>query len=491
MSDKCPMQGRLTCACGMVAALYLMFAPGCGPAIKMTALVSMMPDQEEYFTEEVVPAFEKEHHARITVVHYGTVDSLEEYLRAYKATAGLVKIPFDRRTDIIEKGLVKPVGDLLSAQQRSAFKNEYLLTSLGESNGQPCLIPRKFETRIMVYCKSKVAEAAGEWRKYKDEMSADLKRMNGGGLPADFYLEEDPNEWDYFDFFVVGWIWSHTQYNGRATGRIGLRGKRYSGTWLGIVDRVYQLGGDSSAVLSMKGDAVVDAFHWEAIYAASGVYNPEMWGKGWGGADIWRGFASSKVFLSFMTQLDCFFLHGTGRDNLLGYFKNPDDMGVALIPKACSGVLSSENVALRNGTRAITTGGWWWGIPASSPDPAGSYEFASFITSTPQQIQECSRFGMVPVRKDVLSDMNMLFGGGWISCIYETSFKQLMQNGLTTLPANPKLGKIGDVYLDAWYDIVANKNWSADKMFPQRDYIRETLATKYAVRAQRILGGAE
>jgi maltose-binding protein MalE len=111
MSDKCPMQGRLTCACGMVAALYLMFAPGCGPAIKMTALVSMMPDQEEYFTEEVVPAFEKEHHARITVVHYGTVDSLEEYLRAYKATAGLVKIPFDRRTDIIEKGLVKPVGD--------------------------------------------------------------------------------------------------------------------------------------------------------------------------------------------------------------------------------------------------------------------------------------------------------------------------------------------------------------------------------------------
>ena len=98
---------------------------------------------------------------------------------------------------------------------------------------------------------------------------------------------------------------------------------------------------------------------------------------------------------------------------------------------------------------------------------------------------------MVPVRKDVLSDMNMLFGGGWISRIYETSFKQLMQNGLTTLPMNPKLGRIGEVYLDAWYDIVADKNWSADKLFPQRDHIRETLARKYAVQAQRILSGAE
>ena len=491
MTCKRTLHGRLLCAFGAFAIPCAMFLPGCGPAIKMTALITMMPDQEDYFIEEVVPAFEKEHHARIQVVPYGTVDSLETYLRAYAATAGLVKVPFDRRTDLVEKGLIKPLGDLLSPQQRAAFKNEYLLTNLGEVNGRLCFIPRKFETRIMVYCKSRVAEALGLWRKYKDEMNADLKRMNGGGLPADFYLEEDPSEWDYFDVFVVGWIWSHTQYDGRAVGRIGLRGKRYSGTWLGIVDRVFQLGGDSSAVLSMTGDAVVDAFHWEAIYAASGVYNPEMWKKGWSGADIWRGFARGEVFLSFMTQLDCFFLHGTGRDNIMGYFKNPDDMGVALMPKASSAVLSGANMALRNGNRAITTGGWWWGIPASSPDPAGSYALASFITSTPQQIQECSRFGMVPVRKDVLSDMNMLFGGGWISRIYETSFKQLMQNGLTTLPMNPKLGAIGEVYLDAWYDIVANKNWSADKLFPQRDYIRETLAAKYAVRAQRIFSGAE
>lgn len=457
----------------------------------MTALISMMPDQTAYFKTEVIPVFEKEHHARIEVVSYGGPDSLEEYLGKFRTGAGLVKVPFERRSALVEKGYFKPLSDLLTPQQRAVFKNDYLLTSLGESRGTPYFIPRKFETRIMVYSKKRVEEALALWRKYKEEIDAEVKHYNGYGLPADFFLEDDPNAWDYFDFFVVGWIWSHTQYNGRAIGRVGLRGKRYSGTWLGIVDRIFQFGGDSSAVLAMSGDAVVDAFFWEAIYAAGGVYNPGMWEKGWSGADIWQAFADGEVFLSFMTQLDCFFLHGTGRDNLTGYFKNPDDMCVAIMPQACSATLSEMKVAQRSGSRAITTGGWWWGIPASSPDPKVSYELASFITSTPQQIQECTRFGMIPVRKDVLGDMTMLFGGGWISRIYETSFQQLMQNGLTTLPANPNLDRIGGVYLDAWYDIVANRNWSDDRVYPERAFIAGRLAALYAARAGRILAGAE
>ncbi|MBN1127461.1 MAG: extracellular solute-binding protein, partial [Chitinispirillaceae bacterium] len=186
-------------------------------------------------------------------------------------------------------------------------------------------------------------------------------------------------------------------------------------------------------------------------------------------------------------QLDCFFLHGTGRDNLMGYFKNPDDMGVALMPQGCSMELSGDELPLRRGRRSITTGGWWWGIPANTPDPAASWELAAFVTSTSAQISECSRFGMVPVRKDVLGDMNMLFGGGWISRIYEISFKQLFENGHTVLPAHRRLGKLGDLYIDAWYNIVAAKNWSPDTMVPQRDHIRDLLSSLYAPRAKRLL----
>jgi hypothetical protein len=93
---------------------------------------------------------------------------------------------------------------------------------------------------------------------------------------------------------------------------------------------------------------------------------------------------------------------------------------------------------------------------------------------------------MIPVRKDVLSDMQMLFGGQWISQIYEVSFRQLMQNRYTTVPANPRIDAIGDVYLDAWNDIVVNKNWSTDSIIPQRGYIQQRLETIYAKKIEEI-----
>ncbi|MCU0608213.1 MAG: extracellular solute-binding protein [Chitinispirillaceae bacterium] len=471
----------------LAAFVIIAVLAGCTPVREMKALITMMDDQEKYFRTQVIPPFEKLNHAKIEVIHYDNADSLASYLARYKGSVGLVKVPFDLRTTLHQQRTFIPLDVFLKPEEIAQFKSDYLLTNLGAYEDRPCLIPRKFETRIMVYSKSKVAAAVAAWRPYKLEIDAEMKQYNGFGLPADFFLETNPSEWDYYDFFVVGWIWAHTPYDGKASGRIGLRGKRYSGTWLGIVDRIYQLGGDSAAVMDIAGDAVVDAMHWEAVYAASGVYNANMWEKGWSGADIWQAFADGEVFLSFMTQLDCFFLHGTGRDNLEGYFRNPRDMGFALMPRACSVVLNAENVPVRQGKRSVTTGGWWWGIPATAPDPQTAFKLASHITSTGSQIQECTRFGMIPVRKDVLSDMTMMFGGTWITEVYNVSFQQLMENGYTTLPGDHRLGNIGLVYLDAWYEMVAGKNWSADKTKPDRAYLAQRLATEYAPRAAVVL----
>ena len=482
---------RVLTAVVAAAGFTMAFIPGCAPMVSMTLLVHMMPDQELYLKEQVLPPFDKQQHVNIKVVHYENIDSLEDNIRGYSGTLGLVKVPFDNSSSLIKKGLFKRLDIFLSAEELDKFNNDYLLTKLGSDHGKPCLIPRKFETRIMVYSKARVAEAVGMWRKYEEELNRVLKQYNGYGLPANYTLEADPGEWDYYDFFVAGWIWAHQSYDGTTEGRIGLRGKRYSGTWLGIVDRIFQCNGDSAAVVTMDGDPVVDAMQWEAVYASSGVYNAKMWEKGWSGADVWQAFANGEVFLSFMTQLDCFFLHGTGRDNLAGYFKNPDDMGVALMPRGCSVELSPAGAPVRTGKRSITTGGWWWGIPASAPYPALSYRLATYITSTSSQIQECTRFGMIPIRKDVLGDITMMFGGGWIAEVYDVSFRQLMQNGYTTLPAHPQIGKIGSLYLDAWYDIVAGRNWSPDKGIPQRNYIRDRLATVYKVQAGKILAGAD
>ena len=117
-----------------------------------------------------------------------------------------------------------------------------------------------------------------------------------------------------------------------------------------------------------------------------------------------------------------------------------------------------------------------------------SYQLAAEITSTKNQIQECTRFGMIPVRKDILSDMSMMFGGGWITQIYSVSFQQLMHNKSTVVPVNPNFDKIGALYLDAWFDIVVGKNWSGSQGQPDRAHIAKVIETAYATKAESILG---
>lgn len=481
-----PDQGK-----DMKKRMFLIFPAfllaGCAPGIELSVLVSMMEDQENYFRNEVVAPFKEKEKTGLTAVHYRNPDSLEYEMNKETGKVALVKVPFDKSRSLMEKGIFKPLDSFLSKEELKKFEDDYLLTSLGTFDGKICLIPRKFETRVVVYSRSKVADAVGAWRKYKENIDQELKKYNGFGLPATYILEEDVNEWDYFDVFVAGWIWAHTIYDGKVMPRVAHRGQRSSGTSLRLIDRVFQLKGDSTDILTMSGNSVVDAFLWEAVYAASGVYNPRMWEQRWSNEDIWKGFADGEVFYSFMTQLDCFFLHGTGRDNLNGYFKDPDDMGVATMPQGCSVELDSRGMPLREGSRSITTGGWWWGIPHNTPDPRLSFKIATHVTSTAVQIQECNRFGMIPVRKDVLSDMTMLFGGGWITDVYIVSFRQLMNNGHTVIPGNPCFEQIAAIYLDCWDDLVINKNWSSDKLMPQRGYLEEMLRNVYIPKAQRIL----
>lgn len=464
-----------------------LYSIGCAPKTSMQVLIKMMDSQEVYFKDKVVLGFGEKEKVDLEVVHYNNTDSIINELEKYSQKAGLIKIPFEKSKELIAKGVVKPLEDFLIEEDVKAFDETYMLTSLASSDGKHYLIPRKFETRLMVYRKSKVKEVIALWRKHKNDISEQLKMFNGFGLPANFIMEDDPNKWDYYDVYAAGWIWAHSLYNGKMGPKIAHRGKRYSGTSHRVIDRIFQCGGDSSNVITMTGDPVIDAFHWEAVYASGKIYNEKMWKDNWSGSGVWKGFKEGEVFLSFMTQLDCFFIHGTGQDGLDGFLDDPDDMGVAVMPEGCSVELDKNGMPIRKGRRAITTGGWWWGIPSNTPDPVKSYALAKHITSLENQVQGCSRFGMIPVRKDVLSDMNMLFGGDWISMIYNVSFQQLMLNKFTLVPTHSNYGKIAETYLDAWFDIVVSGNWSGNNGVPDPAYIRSLIKDKYKIKIDSLL----
>ncbi len=458
----------------------------CTSSLTMKVLIRMVDQQEAFFKNEVVPQFNEKEKQVVEVVHYNSVDSVDFALDQHAGVVGLVKVPFEKSASLVKSGKVLPLENILTGEELREFNETYMLTSLGKIRDKQYYIPRKFETRIMVYLKSKVADAIEVWRKHRDAINAILKEYNGFGLPATFILDDDPNLWDYYDIFVIGWIWAHTAYEGKMGPKVAHRGKRYSGTAQRLIDRIFQCDGEEEAVVSLNGKSVVDAFHWEAVYAAAGIYNDKMWQDAWSGAGVWQGFADGEVFLSFMTQLDCFFIHGTGYEGMKGYLKNTEDMGVAVMPEGCSFILTNKGEVKRKGRKAITTGGWWWGIPKKSPDPKLSYTLARHITNMENQIQGCSRFGMIPVRKDILSDMQMFFGGNWISRIYNVSFKQLMNNKYIVVPQHPQFNEIRNIYLDAWFDIVVNKNWSPDKKVPNRDHIERVLTSNYMPKVDEL-----
>ncbi len=463
----------------------------CAKPREFSVLIKMIPVQEEDFRKKVIPPFESANNCKITVLTFEDMWNIEDKLKEAKADAtippvGLVKTPFEMTKVLVGRGLIRDINSIIAKADFDKIKEEYFLLDLTTYAGKTYYIPRKFETRILVYLKSKVKDAVKNWENMKEALHESLKKQNGIGLPARYNLEADPNNWDFYDLFVLGYYWSNSEYFGQKSPRMAQRAKRYPGTALGLIDRTFELNAREEDILKMNSEPILDMFEWEAIFFKNNLYQGEMCKSEWSGSDLWKAFQENKIFLSYLTQLDCFFLHGLGTEAMPGFLKDPDDMGVARMPQGCSFGLKPDGTYLREGKRAITTGGWWWGIPQDAPHPDLSIKLARYITSQEKQLESCSNFGMVPVRQDILSDLSLMFGQGWISKVFQTSFTQLVENKYTTIPLIQEYDQIGKNYIEAWYDICVNKNFGKDGNV-SRQHINQVLNAKYVKTAKAIL----
>lgn len=440
--------------------------------------VKMLDQQELYLSSEILPKFHDSTINQVQLSNYSNIDSLENILKSSQYE--VVKVPFEKGWSLVRKGLIKPLNSFLTKEELRKFNDTYIYNYLGRKRNIQYFIPRKYETRILVYRKSQFTKIYNLLEKNLDQINIDLTRLNKTGLPANYKLELYPEQWDFYDIFVIGWLWKNIPgKDGLKTGRIGHRSAQYSGTAHRIVDRIFQLGGSVNNVITMNGDAVIDAFLWEAIYASSGIYNDDMLKGDWEGMDIWRSFRDDKTYMSFLTQTDCFFLHGTKSSQMRGYITDPADLKFAVMPKGVSFQLDKHGQYLKKGTNSITTSGWWWAIPLNSQNSKSAYKLAQHITSKVNQISECSNYGMIPVRKDIYDSIKVIFKEPWIREIYHTSYKQLLLNKQTLIPDHDKYSELIQIYNQAWKDIVINKNWSQDKKYPDRNFIKFVLEVRY------------
>ncbi|OCA87878.1 hypothetical protein A8F94_08550 [Bacillus sp. FJAT-27225] len=448
-------------------------------AKEMTIYIRMMEAQDKWFRENIIKSFEKEYGVKINVRTYQTSVDLQNVLKLDegKKTIGLVKTLHSDLVPFVENGYIMDLETAVGEGYKKDLE-EYTeaAVEMGTVNGKVYYIPRKLETNTLLFVKSKVNDAVKNWEKFESDIQAMFKAENGVGLPDDYTLEADPNEWDWYDLAVVGYYWANTEYDGKKEPRIAHRAQKYEGTVTELVTKVYQTGGTPEDVLNLNSQPVKDTFQWENFYKNNKIYNPGMWEEGWSGGGIWQAMANGKVYLAFMHQIDAFFIHGGSDPSMTGYLADPDDMGLAIMPQGVSLELKDGNPA-RVGTHGSQLAGFWWGIPNSTPDAKLSYELARWITNETNHKAETQQFGMMPVRKDIMNDLNGTFKEKWMQEVFDVANRQL-DEGVQKIPQVQTWPEYVELYLNAWYDIVVDQKYTVDQGLaeqygPKSDQLRK------------------
>jgi maltose-binding protein MalE len=469
----------------------------------ITVLVRMMPAQESWFIENIIKEFEQENHCEVIIKRFGIDYELCEILRSElknksQRKVSLVKTPLNLTLLLYKEGLLKSYEDILSDLKFSKseieswsrkIEDEYHPVALKMSRissitgSKIYYLPRKLETRLMIYRKSKVADAVKNWHKFYLQIIDILKRENGYGLPKNYYLEPDVNKWDYYDLFVLGYYWANIEYNGKKTARIAHRSKNYSGTVRGLIDRALQLGALKEDIIDSYrfSDGIVDMLHWEAIFRKYNLYCKEMWeGDGWTGTNLYEGIYKEKVYLSWLHQLDCLLIGGSEQLGIKGYFPEKGDFGIAIMPKGVSFELTKGGLPKRIGSKEAHTFGWFWGIPKNSPEPVLAYKLAMFITCRESHSEECKNFCILSVRKDVSDALKADLREDWLTEVHKKSLEQCVINGDHFVPRFKSLAdyqEFLDNYYEAFNQIVLKRRFSPPGFDNKvdRDFIRENL----------------
>ncbi len=426
----------------------------CGPPAQMRMVAQLPEPQREFFRERILAPFEKKHNCRIELKAYDDPAELPELLAGPKGKADLITAPLELTRRLVSDNRVAPLNDFVSERKMRQVKQTYFLMDLVKMEGRHYYLPRMFETTMLVYHKPQVMDAVDNWERYRDEIEASLRKYNGQGLPKHFKLEKDPGQWDYFDLFVVGHYWKSREITGVKYGHIAFQAARNYRTVLSLIDKAHQAGATKEEVAGMAGDAVIDMLRWQAIMAKEGLLLESASRDRWDKDRILRGLASGQVYLSEITTVNYFLLHGTGHEKVPGMIEDPTVLGLSVLPQGVSLELNSAGEPVRIGGRGVTTRGSWLGVGRESQHKELAYELALHISSTANQIEECSLFGMIPVRQDMLGELGLMFGGGWMANVFRVASQQLVENRFTTPPLVKEYGDIGENYLRAYEKLV-------------------------------------
>jgi ABC-type glycerol-3-phosphate transport system substrate-binding protein len=464
--------------------LLALLTVGCAPTAKVKIVMRLRPDQEALYRTRILKPFEKKNKCIVQLQTYSDPATLSEILSSASDTIDLVDPPTSMTRTLVGKNLIMPLDEMIPAKDVAELRREYFLMDMTSIRGQTYFLPRYLETPVLVYLKSQVAEAVQYWEARRDDINRILAKYNGKGLPRNYVLEKDPSQWDNFDLFVAGYFWSQKEVQGRKRGRLALGPIGTPDAPQSLMDKCFQAGASQEGILRMSDDGVVDMFQWQAVLAKEGILNPELLKSRWSEIEIRQGFQTGEMYMAEATQMEAFLIHGNGTPEMPGFLVNPEDMGIALMPRGNSLMINPKGDAMREGRRSVGTRGWWWGVTRQSRNKDLAYKLAHHLSNTSNQIEECSAFGMIPVRQDLLGELGLMFGGGWTSDLFQTASQQLVENRFTVHPLVEEFTDISNNYSEAYQELCLPGSTQKTRF----EDIQKALEERYIPRQKQVLG---
>jgi len=388
----------------------------------LVVLVNSVPAQQRFLKNEVLDGFEKLYNVNVNLVNYESLTELQKMILQDSAVSQitLISVPFEIADSLAESGFIVPFSSIVTPSVLQFDVDAYYgkFAELGRINGEYYYFPHRIEVPVLFHLKSKVAMAREKFPQYRREINRILKAKNGFGLPIGYILEDNLNDWDLYDVFVAGYIWANEEIGGKKIGRMLSRNILLNPNMGAVIDHSRALGS-----LRKSED---EAHKWESIFEEHNIFHPLSYSDVIFPVENYNAIRSGEIFMAHFMQNDCFnVLEGTDESKMRSYISDLSDVGIALTPLAVSFSLDKNGNPEIIGRRTSTINGFGWGIPASSREKELAYLLVQYLNNRIHHTRASIRFGSIPVREDVLLNMQNIYGEKWLGEGYATALYQI------------------------------------------------------------------
>jgi hypothetical protein len=417
-------------------------------------LVAMDQAQARWLRENLIDEFNLEHNSNLQLI---AVDEEELLPTLAKADDKLIltALPRARGRQALDAHAVRSFESTATPARVNADFDAVVPAAMQAAlvEGRQAFLPGMALVDVLVFRVSRVRDAVRHWSVLRPQIDAALREANGRGLPPNYQLELEPELWDGFDRFVIGYFWAHRRYGGKpARGRVAHRtGEDLDGA-VDIVEGLYRAGVDDKTLTQTAAPAVRDYFAWEQLYRKHGLFPPEMLGDHPLDDDtLIDRLRRGEIFLASVDTMQAFTLHGGSHAAALPGVDDPDDLGFAPLPRISSLALGSDGKPARSGDPFSFREDWVWALPTHASDAELAYQLVQFLWARENHVRLCEALGSLPLRTDVQRERSSIFRLTWMDDVLDAAFAEW---GRARAVPEAVPGGFGSVYAQLWDRIV-------------------------------------